>query len=458
MVYSSLLFIYLFLPLSILIYYAVPHKHRETVLLVLSMLYCAANSLYCLIFMLMFTLLNFTMCRITAFLKQKKSIAEVALASTIVIDLTVIFGFRAPYMSWFRGMIRAPEGFFPIGVSLYTLSAVGTLIDVYKGREKPEKNIIRFGLYTMFFPKLIIGPMVRYRTFRKLIASRKGGIEDIGAGLLIFIKGLAKKVLAADTLYTLYTSINSSGSHRLPLITAWIGAAAYLLCLYFELSGFADMGAGAARCFGIRFPQCFNYPVFSRRIRYFAMRSNTQAVNWFRCFISVPLTSQFSNTAAKTAAYLLAWSLLGFWYSFTLNGAVSGAFLGTFILIENQFRSRNTLRITGVIYTFAFSAVFAAVMSGHSISASLRYIGSMLGTGGFADSQSWFFIRSYAVVLILCIFFASSLGHKLLLAASRNKYTNKVFVLTPFIAAAMLVICTAFLTDSGTSEMLLIKL
>ena len=458
MAYSSLLFIYLFLPVSLAVFYAVPKKHRETVLFVLSMLFCAAGSVYLLIFMLIFTLLNYIMCRITEFLREKKSISEVALASTIVIDITVIFGFRAPYMTWFAGMIRAPEGFFPIGVSLFALSAVGTLIDVYKGKERAEKNIIRFGLYIMFFPRIIMGPLLRYSTFRKMMKAEPKGLEDMGAGLLIFIKGLAKKVLAADTLYTLYIAVKSTEGHKMPLVTAWIGAAAYLLCLYFELSGFADMGAGAARCFGIRFPKCFNYPVFSSRVRLFAERWNTHAVMWFKRFIEKPLAAQGRSRAAKVGAFLLAWSLLGFWYVFDLNGFIGGIFLGTVILAENRFRSRNTLRGTGVIYTFAVSAVFSAFMSCDSLSASVRYIGFMLGTGGFADSQSWYFIRSYAVVLIICAFAATNLGRRLLGLMARNKYTKAVFAVVPAVAAALLIICTAFLSDGGVSEMLVLRL
>ncbi len=458
MAYSSLLFIYIFLPVSLIAFYAVPKKYREAVLLVLSMLYCAANSIYMLIFMLIFTLLNFTMSRITEFLREQKSIAEVALVSTVVIDITVIFGFRAPYMNWFSGMIRAPEGFFPLGISLYALSAIGTLIDVYKGKEKAEKNILRFALYIMFFPRLIIGPVMRYRTFRKMMKGESKGLEDIGTGLLIFIKGLAKKVLAADTLFTLYTAVKCTESHRMPLVTAWIGAAAYLLCLYFELSGFADMGAGVARCFGIVFPKCFNYPVFSTRVRLFAERWNTHAVLWFKRYISKPLRVQGKSKAAKIGAFLLAWALLGFWYNFNINGIVGGIFLGTVILAENRFRNRNTLKITGRIYTFVVAAIFAAFMSCGSVGLSLKYIASMLGAGGFADSQSWYFIRSYAVILAVCAFSASDLGRRILSAASKNKYTKPVFAAVPVAAVIALSLCTAFLADKGFSEMLLIRL
>ena len=458
MKYSSLLFIYVFLPVSLIIYYIIPKKHREKALLVLSMLYCAADSLYYLIFMILFTLLNFIMCRITDYLRKQKSIAEVALASTIILDITLIFGFRAPYMTWFAGMIRAPEGFFPAGVSIYALSAIGTLIDVYKGREKAESNIIRFALYTMFFPRLIIGPIMRYSAFRKMMKQSSGGLEDVGAGLMVFVKGLAKKVLATDWLYTLYIAIKSTQEHNITFITAWMGAAAYLLCLYFEFSGFADMGKGMARCFGVHLPKCFNYPVFSRKVRLFARRWNTHAVLWFRFYIANPLSAQGKNKAAKTAAYLFAWALLGFWYTFDLNGCFGGIFLGLFILFEKRFLSKNVLSITGIAYTFIVASIMVVIMSCSTLSESLRYIGYMLGTGGFADSQSLYFIKSYALVLLICAFAATDLFRKLLAAMYRNKHTKAMLMLTPAITAAVLVICTAFLAETGSSELLMLKL
>ena len=458
MAYSSLLFIYIFLPLSLAVFYIVPKKHREAALLVLSMLYCASGGLYFLIFMIMFTLLNFVMCRITEFLREQKSISEVALASTVVIDITVIFGFRAPYMKWFAGMIRAPGGFFPVGISIFALSAIGTLIDVYKGKEKAEKNIIRFALYIMFFPRLVIGPLMRCNAFRKMMKSKSKGLEDIGAGLMVFIKGLAKKVLAADTLYNLYTAIKSTQENNITFVTAWLGISAYLLCLYFELSGFADMGKGIARCFGIHFPECFNYPVFSKKVRLFTRRWNTHAVLWFRRYISIPLSSQWKSRAAKTGGFIFAWMMLGFWYNFDFNGIIGGLFMGIVLLAEKRFMSKNVLGFTGVVFTFAVVSVCAAFMSCEGIRESFRYIGFMLGTGGFADAQSWYFIRTYAWLIIICRFAATDLFRKLLLFISRKKHTKAVFAVTPVVTVALLILCTAFLADRGSSEMLLLKL
>lgn len=458
MIYSSLLYVYGFLPLALLIFYASPKKYREMVLLGLSMVFCFSFSLYFLIFMAVYIILNYTMCRITEYLKSKKSIAEVAIASTVVLDITVLFAFRAPYMSWFAGMIRAPETIFPIGISLFTLSVTGMLTDVYKGREKAETNIVRYALYVMFFPRLLIGPVMRYSSFAKAMSQQKTGLAEVGAGLAISVKGLAKKVILADTLFMLYSAVSVSDDVRIPAVNAWLGVSAYILGIYFELSGLADMGAGAARCFGYRFPECFRYPLFSKRINYFAARWNAPVMQWFRKHISIPLGASAKNGGARAAAFLFGWALAGFWYTFRFSGIIAGGMLGAAILVEKRFRSRNTMKVTGVIYTLIISAVCVSVFSLDSPSQLLRHFGSLMGSGGFADSSSLYLLREYMPILVMAAFFSSSLTHKLIRRVSKTKAAGKTAVIQPVAAAVLLVICTALIVGSGSSEQLFIRL
>lgn len=458
MIYSSLQYIYGFLPLSLLIFFAVPKKYRELVLLGLSMVYCFSFSLYFLIFMAAYVILNYTMCRITEYLKSKKSIAEVAFASTVVLDITVLFAFRAPYMNWFAGMIRAPEGVFAVGISLFTLSVTGMLTDVYKGREKAETNIVRYALYVMFFPKLLIGPVMRYSTFRKAMKHRKTGLAEVGAGISVFVKGLAKKAIFADTLFMLYSAVSAPEGGRVPVVNAWLGVGAYMLGMYFELSGLADMGAGTARCFGLHFPACFRYPLFSRRINYFAARWNTPVVNWFRRHITLPLAASAKNGVARSAAFLAGWALMGFWYTFRASGIMAGILFGAAILVENRFRSKSTMKITGVIYTLIISAVCVSVFSLESSSKLIRHFGTLLGSGGFADSSTLYLIREYTFILIAAAYFSSALTHKLIRRISKMKAADKIGLIQPIVIAALLVVCTVLLAGSGSSQQLFLRL
>ena len=239
MVYSSLLFIYGFLPVSVLLFYINPKKFRELTLLFLSIVFCGMISLYFLIFMLAFTALNYGFSHLISRLRRNEKAAAVPLALGVITDLLALIVFRTDYFDWLHKVIKAPEGFFPVGISFFSLAAVGTLIDIYKGRIDAEKNIVRFSLYFMFFPRLIMGPLLRYGVFRRILGSRRETPENIGIGMTLFVKGLAKKVIVADDLYMLYTAVQSQNVKELSAATAWLGITGFVLCLYFNLSGFA---------------------------------------------------------------------------------------------------------------------------------------------------------------------------------------------------------------------------
>ncbi|NLT10451.1 MAG: hypothetical protein GXY08_13285, partial [Ruminococcus sp.] len=258
MIYSSLLFIYGFLPFALLCYYITPNRHREKTLLVLSTVFCGAMGLCYLGLMLAYTVVNYTACQMIG-QNRGKPAAAAPFASAMIFDLAAILIFRTKYFIGSYSVIGWPEKLFPVGISFITLAMLGTLIDVYTGRIEEEKNIFRFALYVMFFPKLIMGPVLRYRRFSKALDSRRDGLNEIGIGFTIFIKGLSKKVIVADNLYMLYKAVRSVDISDMSAMTAWLGITAYILCLYFTMSGFSDMGVGISHCFGMRLPQCFSY-------------------------------------------------------------------------------------------------------------------------------------------------------------------------------------------------------
>ena len=172
MIYSSLLFIYGFLPVSLLLYYLTPKKLREIMLLILSIAFCGLVSLYFMIFILGFTVVNYLFTHLIGRARKNEKLAAVPLAAGIIIDLVALLAFRTEYVLWLRRLIRAPESFYPVGISFFALGAIGTLIDVYKGRIKADRCFTRYGLYIMFFPRLIMGPLLRYRVFTNILDNR----------------------------------------------------------------------------------------------------------------------------------------------------------------------------------------------------------------------------------------------------------------------------------------------
>lgn len=459
MIYSSLLFIYIFFPASLLVYYATPKKHRNISLLVLSMIFCAGSGIGFMLFMTVYTVMNYAACLLIGKYRSNKCMSGIILGLALLLDILVLFVFRSDFFSIYREFLSIPESFFPVGISFFTLSAAGTLADVYCGREDAEKNIVSFGLYIMFFPRLIMGPVLRYSSFRKMLDSRHDGLSEIGVGVSLFAKGFAKKVIAADSLYALYIASVSVDVNEMAALTAWLGVTSYFLCLYFTLSGVSDMGAGIGHCFGFRLPQSFNYPVFSSNIRYFAARWHIQAVQWFRRYVTTPLLCLSSNKVFRLFAFIAVWGLFGFWYTFDVNGAVCGAVLGTAIIIETRFRHGRILPLTGVFYTFIISVICSAFMAGDSLSYSFRYLFAMIGGNGIiADPLSVYLLKSYILILLISIYASTRLFRNLLMRSGHGKEQRIITVLSPVIVLSMMILCTVFISYSGSSGMDLLKM
>ncbi|WP_296728519.1 hypothetical protein [Ruminococcus sp.] len=459
MVYSSLLFIYGFLPVSILLFYLTPKKLRELTLLILSLVFCGMISLYFLIFILAYTAVNYGFSHIICRLRKNEKIAAVPLASGIIIDIAALIIFRTEYFSQLQEFLRAPKGFFPVGISFFSLAAVGTLIDVYKGRLAAEKNIIRFSLYFMFFPRLIMGPLLRYGVFRRILDNRRETAENIGIGMTLFVKGLAKKVIVADDLYMLYTAVRSQNVTELSAVTAWLGIIGFVLCLYFNLSGFADMGTGIAYCFGYRMPQSFNYPLVSTKIKYFAARRQSQVIQWIRRYVTKPLYGVCSHRWIKELIFIFGWILFGIWYTFSVNGALWGLLIGTAVVIESRIAKRKGMDITGMIYTAFLIIICSVFLAGSSPSYSGRYLLAMIcGNGVIADSQAFYLLKSYIVLILAAIYAASDLFRNLMIRTGKKKVKNVITAASTLVVLAALIFCTALMSYNGSSEMLIMKL
>lgn len=459
MVYSSLLFIYGFLPVSLLLYYVSPKKSREFILLLLSAVFCGMISLYFLCFMAVYVLVNYSIGSLIDKMKKGGMKAGLPLALGIVFDLTALVAFRTEAIPWVPELIKVPQGFFPIGISFFTLSSVGTLIDIYKGRIEAEKNFVRYALFIIFFPRLIMGPLMRYDVFRKVLTNRRCGLSELGIGFTVFIKGLAKKVIFADNLFMLYSAVKRIAPDELSALSAWLGAVAYLLCLYFTLSGISDMGTGIGYCFGLRFPQSFNHPMFSPNILYFTSRWHTQVVHWFRRYITKPFSSISAKKWQKKIIFIIAWSLLGIWYTFTLNGFISGLLIGAGILLENRFTRSRAITATGIFYTFFIVLLVSIFMSGDSISYSLSYLLAMIGGNrNLADTLSLYLFRNYIVMLLISLYASTNIFRNMINRSGKGRLRKIFIVSTPILAILLLTVCTAMMSYSGYSGLKLIKL
>lgn len=463
MIYSSLLFIYGFFPVSLAVYHFTPKKLKDISLFLLSLIFCGFFSLEFLVFMLIYIAVNYTCARITYALKWQKSgcggVSLVPFATGILFDILLIFAFRSSIFSWIYEPFNLPDGFFHVGISFFTLSACGYLIDVYKGRIKAEINFIRFGLFIMMFPRLWVCSVVSYDNFVRILKKRKIRMSELGAGMELFVKGLAKKVIIADSLFMLYSDIKSIETGNLACLTAWLGLIAYIFCLYFTLSGISDMGNGIACCFGFRFPNCFSYPVFSSRIRYFSVKWQVQTVQWFRKYVLQPLCAFINDKYAGMFISAGVPVLIGFWYKFSLNGIIWGLFIGLGIIIESRLRSMKMLKSTGIIYTFVVILILSVFLSCGSAGEALRYLWAMVGGNRlFADSLTAYFVRYYIIILLAAMYSSTDLFKNTVARLEKTRFRIIVSVLWQVSVVFLFVVCTALISYTGSSEMNLIKL
>ncbi len=454
MTYSSLIFIYGFLPLSLLIYHATREKYRNAVLLGLSLIFCGFCGLKCLAFTVLDTAFNFLVGHIIDTHRVRKKSGTLPLVTGITANIAMLFVFRAADLAELREKIGLPEGVMPVGISLFTLSAVGYLIDIYSDRIRAESDPVRFGLYMLMFPRIIMGPVLRYDSFVKILSRRKCSLAETGTGMTIFVKGLAKKVLAADNLFMLYSAVRNVKSGELAAVNAWLGMIAYVLCLYFTVSGLTDMGIGLGRCFGMHFPRCFNYPLFVSKLRYFASRWHMQAVRWFRRYISSPLSAQSSVRWIKKLIFIATWGFFGFWYTFRAGGLIWGLLLGIGIVVERKFAKLKMLNATGIIVTFVFLTVSSVFLAGDNLSASIRYLGAMVGGNRMlADSLTVYLLRSYVIILLVSVYASTDLFRNMLLRSRKNKVNSVLSAATPAIVIVLLLVCTAFIAYGGASAL-----
>lgn len=459
MIYSSLLFIYGFLPLSLLAYCIAPKKHKLEVLLGLSMIFCGMISLWYLAFMMIYVIVNYASCRLIGKQKNAEKHGILPYISGVAFDTAAIFFFRSHMFENLRDKLGSAADFFPIGISFFTLSAIGVLTDVFRGIIKAEKSMVNFSLYIMMFPKLIMGPVISYPTFMRAVENRSGGLSVIGEGLIQFIKGLAKKILFADSLYMLWSAVSNTDTGELSALTAWLGAAAYVLCLYFTLSSFSDMCIGLCLCFGFRFPKSFNYPMFSTRIRAFYSKWLVQVFKSFRKSYHFAASPFRKGSLCRKLIYIVFWGSLGYWYTFNLNGFVWGLLIGTAVLIEKRFSNAKMLNITGIIYTFFVVVLSSVIFFGGDLVYSVKYIIAMLGGNGvLADSVSLYLVKSYFVLILICMYTSTDLFRNLRARIKKMKIRYIFEAVTPIVMLVLLFVCTSLISYSGSSGTMLIML
>lgn len=463
MLFSTISFIYYFLAAVLLIYFIVPFKFKNLVLLLASLFFYFYGEPIYTILMLATTLSSY----IHGLLIDKfrgKVWSKVFLWSSVITSVGVLgfFKYSDFFISNVNSIFKSDIGLLgialPIGISFYTFQTLSYTIDVYRGEAKVQKNFIRLATYVSLFPQLIAGPIVRYTTVEAELSERKHSFENFSYGATRFIIGLSKKVLIADTLGTLARTLYALENPS--VVSYWVYAIAISLQLYFDFSGYSDMAIGLGRIFGFHFLENFNYPFISKSIAEFWRRWHMSLGTWFRDYVYIPLGGNRVPKLRWLFNTLVVWFLTGFWHGADWTFIVWGLYFAFFLMAEkfalNKFFAKIP-RVFSHIYVTIVILVSFVVFSANGIGGAIADIGSMFGAGGLplCSKETAYYLASFAVVLIVAIIGATPLVKSVVLKIKSTKTGNLVCnVLEPIFVVAMLLIVTAYFVDGSFSPFL----
>ena len=422
MVFSTLLFLFRFLPISLFLYYIVPARWKNAVLLVVSLIFYSWGEVRYFPIMIFSTVLDYTCSRCIERWRDRRWVCKTALGVSIFCNLGMLIFFK--YTDFFLSNLNALLGLsipllrltLPLGISFYTFQTMSYTIDVYRGDARAEHNIINFGAYVTMFPQLIAGPIVRYTDVAERLNILKGRVtlDRVDDGISLFIFGLAKKVLIANSVGALWTEISETlgyGSLSTPL--AWMGILAYTLQIYFDFSGYSLMAIGLGKMLGFDFPDNFNYPYISKSITEFWRRWHMTLGSWFREYVYIPLGGNRKGKARQILNMAVVWFLTGFWHGADWNFILWGLFYLALLIIEKLWLLKKLEKapVLAHIYTMLFVIVGWAIF----FITDLGQLGDFLRrlfvpTGGIS---ALYYLRNYAVIFVVAMVFCTPLPMRL---------------------------------------------
>ena len=411
MVFSSLTFLFLFLPAMLLVYYASPRQGKNAVLFLGSLISYAWGEPVYVALMIFSTVLDYTCGRLVERYRGTPK-QKLGLIISLCGNLGLLFFFK--YADVLTGTINHLTGLslpkhglpLPIGISFYTFQTMSYTIDVYRGTAKVQRNIISFGAYVALFPQLIAGPIVRYRDIAEELDTRTHSFDSFGEGARRFVTGLAKKVLLANNIGLLWDSVSQTDIATLTTAGAWLGLIALAFQVYFDFSGYSDMAIGLGRMLGFSFPENFNYPYIAASVTEFWRRWHISLGTWFRDYVYIPLGGNRRGLAVQLRNIVIVWLLTGFWHGASWNYVLWGLWYALILLSEKLFLSRllkKLPRIIGHVYTL-FVVVFAGALFGfEDIRRGFSFIRVLFGGGaGLINDATRYQFLSFAPLLAVC--------------------------------------------------------
>lgn len=483
MVFSSIPFLYYFLPGVLLIYFLTPRKWKNLVLFLSSLIFYGWGEPR-LLWLMVFTILFFYLCglAIERAPQQGQKKFWMVLSAVVSIGLLGIFKYADFFISSFNAVtglgLPLLKIALPVGISFYTFQSLSYTIDVYRRNVPAQKSLIRFGTYVSLFPQLIAGPIVRYVDVARELDSRTHTWEDAALGLRRFLAGLGKKIILADNFALLIRLFRESSEPS--ILFYWMYAAAFTLNIYFDFSGYSDMAIGLGRIFGFRFLENFDYPYLSKSITEFWRRWHISLGSWFRDYVYIPLGGSRVSAKRWVLNILTVWMLTGLWHGAAWNFVLWGLFYAVLLLAENfaekltgKWTSSRSVpkKIPGLLshcYVLLAVTLGFVLFNAESLSQAASDLACLFGFGGLpaVSGETLYYLRSYALLFLLGILGSTPVVRNTALrilnlqiskaedAGSRDAVSPLSGILQMLAMAGLLLICTGYLADGSFSPFL----
>ena len=415
MIFSSVFFLFVFLPVTLILYFIVPWKFKNLLLLLVSLIFYAWGEPIYVFLMLFSIIFNYFGGLQIDSLKQSGDTKKLKFSFlfTLIVNLAILgffkyYGFVLDSLNSILPFdIPYKELALPIGISFYTFQTLSYIIDVYRGTAEVQKNFISFGTYVTMFPQLIAGPIVRYQDIDKQLRKRTISMYKFGQGMAWFLRGLGKKVLLANNIGMMFDSIHAMGADERSVLTAWLGCLAYTMQIYFDFSGYSDMAIGLGKMFGFEFMLNFNYPYISKSLTEFWRRWHISLGTWFREYVYIPLGGNRVSAAKHIRNIMVVWMLTGLWHGAAWNFVFWGLYHGIVQLIEKKVLNNVLEKLPNfvqILYTFIIVMIGWVMFFCTSLKDLGVYLGNMIGIGGhgFIDSTGLYYLFTNLILIIIC--------------------------------------------------------
>ena len=465
MVFSTIIFLFRFLPITLALYYLAPAKLKNTVLFLCSLVFYCWGEVRFFPVMVALILINYLSGLAIEHFDAKPALRRFFLLVALIGSLGMLFYFK--YANFVLRSVNAllgtafaeiqGIGTLPLGISFYTFQTLSYSIDVYRRDVKAERNIIDFGAYVVMFPQLIAGPIVRYRDIAPQLKERTHSLETAASGASRFAVGLGKKVLVANVLAQLVSAYKASAEQT--ALYAWLYAIAFTLQIYFDFSGYSDMAIGLGRIFGFSFPENFRYPYIAKSITEFWRRWHMSLGTWFRDYLYIPLGGSRCSRIRHIFNILVVWMATGFWHGAAWNFVFWGLFYAVLLMAEKFFLLPALKKGRALPHVYVLLAVTLGfvLFDAVSLKDALHQLGTLFGAGRASGlgTEALYMLRSYGVVLALAVLGATPFPAMLWKKAQETKSLAPVLtVAEPLCTLALLALCTAFLVDGSFNPFL----